>query len=485
MTKLDIGIILAYLVVMLAVGYIAKRKQKGIDDYYVAGRQRKTFSITCLWLCSWIGGSTIVGGTKISYEMGIAGCIVPLAICVGLLVYGLFFASKINALGKTRKYYTYSEMISDRYDQRSGNIATVTTILSYIAFTASQLTAISSILTVLTGLNKGISFILGTAVVIIYTTLGGYLAVTFTDWIQFILIILGVIILGLPLSMMHISPGELIADIPSSYWDFSRYGSWQAILGVFISTSFSFFTLMDSYTRTYAARDGKTAVKGTLLTIGPTLLIGIATLYIGMAAKLTFPQLSDPSQAMPIMMMKLFPSGIRGLMLIGILSAIMSTADISILSPSSSFCNDIYKKYITPGASPKQQLHVGMVSSVVIGGFAAWLAWYMQDIIGIIYIAFTLASANLFFPTVCGFFWKRGSAKASYYSMLLSLAAVLLWYGARGIGLKGSIFQWDPVWPGLAVSGVVYFLVSLWDPRDAAEDRKIEDFILAKPKNDI
>ncbi len=477
MASLDIGIVIAYFIVMFAIGFIANRKQNNMDDYYVAGRKRGTFSIMSLWLSSWIGGATILGTTQLSYSIGIGGMLYPVIICIGLLVFGLFAANRISCLGTKMMFITYPDMIEARYNKASASIAAISTILSYIAFTASQLVAAGSILSIITGWNMLPSYIIATIVVVVYTSFGGYLAVTFTDWIQFLIIFIGIVIVAFPMSLNRVPINALSEVLPASFFDIKQYGSWGSIIGLLLTTVFSFFTAMDSYTRMFAAKNGKVAKKGTLVSIVGVGFIALACTYLGFSARVLYPEIADSAQALPVLMMHFFPIGIRGVLLVAVLSAVMSTGDICILSASANFTNDIYKKYINKNASEKHLLKIGIITSLIVGISAAIMAWRMMNIISILYVAFTICSATLFIPTIFGFFWKRGTTAAGFWSMICSLIIVIFWYIAPNLGLTDGIFAYDAIWPGLIISTVLYFGISLTSSPSKEEKEKIEAFV--------
>lgn len=162
----------------------------------------------------------------------------------------------------------------------------------------------------------------------------------------------------------------------------------------------SFFTSMDSYTRCIAAKDAKTARTGTIYAAVLVFIIAGASTFLGMAGKLILPDLSSSNNVIAALVVELFPHGLKGLVLIGVLSAIMSTADISVLTGSASLTKDIYQRYINPNASDKTLLRVGLIASLFVGVLGAIFGWFTQDIMNILLITFTINSAGLFLPTI-------------------------------------------------------------------------------------
>ncbi len=473
---LDVFTIVVYLASMLLIGFMANRRQKSMEDYYVAGRRMGVFSVASLWLSSWVGGASVVGASGKAYDMGITAIWYVGIMAVGLLAFGLTFPALVKNVGDKLKNITYPDLIEARYGTPSRVAATVTTILAYIAYTASQFVAAGAILHVMTGWSTGVSFLVAAVITTAYTTAGGYLAVTYTDLVQVILLLVGIAFLGVPLAMHDMAAaGTGIASLPARYFDIGAWG-WPSIAALGVSMIFSFFTSMDSYTRCFAARDAKTARRGALLAIAGILIIAVSSTYLGLAAKVLLPDLVSGDNSLTELIIRLFPAGLRGLVLVGILAAIMSTGDICVLTASANVTNDIYHRFLNRDASDKKLLRMGMAVSLCVGVVSALFAWYMGDIISILFVAFTINSAGLFLPTVLGMFWKRASAKAAAGSMVTALLVVLFWYVAAHLG-AGGIFSVNPLWPGFLVSAAVFFGICIFGRQSPEEKARIEVFM--------
>lgn len=479
MTYLDIGIIVAYLVGMLLIGIYASKKQKGIDDYYVAGRNVGAFSLMCLWMSAWIGGASVMGTSSRAYEMGITAIWYVGIIAVGIIVFAFVMVKPIKRLGDKLNNLTFPDFIENRYDSKTRAATTVTTILAYIAYTGSQFVAGASILNVLTGWSLPVCFIVTTFVIVLYTSIGGFLAVTYTDLAQMILLFGGIVLLGVPLAMHHVSTNSLsFSTLPESYFNLGTWG-WPTIIALGVSTIFSFFTSMDSYTKCFAAKDEKTARRGTLMAAACVIIIALASTYLGLTAKLVLPDLASSSNSLAALVVEIFPAGVRGLVLVGILAAIMSTGDVCVLTASANITRDIYQRYINPKVEEKKLLVMSIASSFFIGILSAIFAWFNQDIINALFIAFTINSAGLFLPTVCGLFWKRSSSKAAFLSVLSSLIIVVIWYVGSLVS-SNPIFQVEALWPAFGISAVIYLIVCFAGKQSPEERKKAEAFIAAK-----
>lgn len=315
------------------------------------------FKIGALWMAGWIGGSSVIGTSSNSYSMGITGVWYVGEIAIGCVLFALVMAKPVKRASEVLQNITFPELIHARYDQKNSTMASITTILAMIGYTAAQFVAGASILNVLTGWNLGVCYILAAVVIVFYVSTGGLLAVTYTDIVQMALLLLGIVFLAVPLvgAQLHKMSANLVTDLPASFFDLGAWG-WPTILALGLSTIMSFFTSMDSYTRCIAARDAKTARTGTIYAAVLVFIIAGASTFLGMAGKLILPDLSSSNNVIAALVVELFPHGLKGLVLIGVLSAIMSTADISVLTGSASLTKDIYQRYINPNVSEKTLL---------------------------------------------------------------------------------------------------------------------------------
>jgi SSS family solute:Na+ symporter len=391
-------------------------------------------------------------------------------------------AKPIKRMSGLLNNITFPQLICARYDAKNGVMASITTILAMIGYTAAQFVSGAAILHVLTGWSLSVCYLIAVAVITFYVSTGGLLAVTYTDTVQMILLIVGVVILGVPFVSRSVEAAGLsFSDLPDSYYDLGAWG-WGTIIAFGLSTILSFFTCMDSYTRCIAAKNERAAKRGTIYAAVAVLVIAGASTYLGMAGKLLIPDIDSPNNIIAQLVIDVFPHGLKGLVLIGVLSAIMSTADISVLTGSASLTKDIYQRYVNPGASEKALLRIGLISSLLIGAVAAFFGWFNQNIMNILMITFTINSAGLFLPTVGGFFLKRSCSSGAFASMVSATVISIVWYvGAAFSDFK--IFQVDALWPAFGVSSLLYFIACILHKQTSEEKEKAEVFYKVARKN--
>jgi solute:Na+ symporter, SSS family len=224
---------------------------------------------------------------------------------------------------------------------------------------------------------------------------------------------------------------------------------------------------MDSFSRSFAARDAAAARRGALLAPVLMLPIALAVAWLGLAAAVLYPDPASSASILATFVLDRFPVGLKGLMVIGILSAVMSVASISVLTASANYARDIHQRYLRPDLPPSAMLRIGTLASLGAGGLGLLLAWKMRDIIDILQFGFTLNSAGLFLPTIAALWTDRIPASAAFWSTSASLATVIAWRVAADAG-AGGIFAIDPLWPGLLVSALLLGVLTAMHPRGAA-----------------
>ena len=461
LSTLDTGIIFAYLALMLAIGLYASRGQNTVKDYFVAGGKLGTFSIAFLWLASWVGGAAIVGGSAKAYEFGISGGWYITCMAIGCLLFGLFFAARVKRWGDEHQLLTYPDLIETRYDSRTRIVATITTIIAFIAYAAGQLAAAGAILSTLLGWDYSSSLLLASSIIVIYTATGGFLAVTYTDWVQFSLLFIGVVLVGIPIAIANGGTWEtLTTQLPPEHFNPTGWGV-PTMLALGVSLPLSFFVAMDSYTRIFAAKSARVAKHGTLLATIFLLPLAVGAVWLGMTAALLYPGVDNSNDILSRLVMDTFPVGLKGLMLVGILAALMSTADICILTAAANGSRDIYQRFFNPDVAPRKLFRISIGLAAIVGAASGLMAWQMRDIVGILLVAFTINTAALFVPTIAIVSSRRVNTAAAFWSITLALLTVIGWYVASAIDLA-PVFSLDPLWPGLIVSIAVFTGIGLF-----------------------
>jgi len=421
-----------------------------------------------------IGGGSSLGVVEKASNLGAAKWGLSaswyiLAMGVAFIIL-MFFAPKFRA----SEVKTVPEYFRKRYGKAAGLFTAITMILPLIGLTAGQFMASATILSVMLGIGWQLSLIIVALIVTTYAVMGGMWSVAITDFVQVALIILGMFI-AIPFSLKYGGGWDNIINnvSPEAFNLFSGIGGWKAIVALIIMYVSTFTVGQEAVSRYYSARDGKAAVRGSLLAaiingvyaFIPAVL-GIITLAIvNMNLVPSDTILSRGARyALPVLATLTMPSVIVGLLFSGIISATMSSADSDMLGAGSIFGNDIYKQYIKPQASDEEVIKVTRITMIFVGAFSLIVAIMATSIIDLLMFSFTLRAAGAFFPYVFGHYWKRASHAGAIASLIIGGIVSVLFERKWIPGL--TFFGWEeqPVIPGLVCALIVFLIFSFVMP---------------------
>ena len=446
---LGLIIIAVYFLGMIAIGVVSRRKIRGIDDFFVAGRRGSTLFITGSLLATIVGGSAAVGMAGLGFTQGLTGAWWLLVGSIGLVILGLFWAEKVRKFA----LYTLPELVEKQYDGRVALASSLLIIVAWIGVIAGQIIASGKILGVLGIGSPLLWMVLFTIVFIVYTVLGGQYAVIRTDALQAVIIFAG-IFGGLALVLSHLGGwGGLKAYLSPDQFAFpisSRFGGYE-LAKYLLLVGLTYAVGPDMYSRLFCAKDTKTAkvsVFWTALLIVP-LAFGIT--LIGMGASALFPQISS-EQALPMVLNGVLPPFLGGIVLAALLCAVMSSADTCLLSASTILTVDVIGRF-KPSLSQQEILSLSRWGIVVLGLCSLILALALKGIISALLFAYTIYTGGLILPVIAGFYKSR--------LRLTRLGALVAVIGGGSAALISKLFAIAYLDLGsLLICGLLLFLVS-------------------------
>ena len=456
-------IVVLYLLVMLFIGWYSSKKITSNTDCMVAGRRLGPFLMAGTLAATEIGGGSSLGVVQQGMQnhgISAAWYIMTMGFAFVILT---FLAPKFRAA--TVK--TVPEYFRRRYGKSAGLITAIIMLLPLIGLTAGQFIASSVILSTMLGISYKTAVIIVAVVVTIYSIMGGLWSVTLTDFIQVLLIIIGMII-AVPFAMnMAGGWGNVVANVPAETFDMFKGYSPMAVVSLTIMYVATFTVGQEAVSRYYAARDGKAAKQGSILAaiinfiyaFIPAIL-GIITLALINMGKFNAEDFADVGAryALPVLAMEAMPAVICGLLFAGIISATMSSSDSDLLGAGSIFANDIYRAVLKPDASSEEVMKVTKIVMAVVGVVSMFIALFnTSSLVTLLMFCFTLRAAGAFFPYVLGHYWT-GASLAGTIASLISGSVVVVYLekisGSMLFGMKVS----QPIIPGLVVA-LVFFLV--------------------------
>ena len=310
--------------------------------------------------------------------------------------------------------------------------------------------------------------IIFTLILLAYTTVGGMIAVVYTDLIQLIIMVIGTVV-AVPLAVSHFQslPNLLLYVDTIQPSTFTWEGMPPAAL---ITVGMAFFlgsvATPEKVTRLFAMKDMKTIRRGVLMTVILTSSLNLMVFILGLSAMVLFPMLPNGDLTMPIVAKAVLPPFIGTLMLAAITSAMMSTVDSLLLVAGSALSEDIYRSMIKPEATQQQRLKIARIGIFVVGviPLILVLAGIQEgELVQFIVILFTaLMGASFFVPVVGGVIWRRANKQGAIAAMIGGVTTSILWEALGDPGI-------EPILPGFVVALVLFVLVALVYPAPQSE----------------
>jgi SSS family solute:Na+ symporter len=450
----DYAVIVVYLAGMLGMGWWGMRRAKTKSEFLVAGRRLGPTMYSGTMAAIVLGGASTIGGVGLGYKFGLSGAWMVFTIGLGLLALSIFFSARIARL----KVYTVSEMLDLRYGGKAGLISGVEMWAYTLMLAVTSTIAYATIFDVLFDINRTASIILGGAIVVAYSTLGGMWSITLTDMVQFVVKTVGVLLLLLPIAVVKAGGfAEMKAQLPTEYFSPLGIGGETIFTYVLIYT-FGMLIGQDIWQRVFTARSDKVASYGGTVAGTYCLVYALAGAVIGTAARVLYPKLSNADDAFATIVKDELPIGVRGLVLAAALAAVMSTSSGALIACATVANNDIWSR-LRGLASRRGDDHdevKGNRAFILIMGIAViCIAIALNNVIEALTVAYNLLVGGLLVPILGGLLWKRGTVYGALASVVVGGVAVI------GLMASYGILANQPVYYGLLLSLAAYVIVSL------------------------
>src|SRR5699024_10333487 len=457
-------IVLCYLAAMVLIGFIASKRIKNDSDFLVAGRTMGPILLAGGLAATELGGGTSIGIVEKAYgEWGLSSIWYIITMAITFIVLAFIAPVLRGVLVKT-----VPEFFHKRYGEANGFVTTIILILPMIGLAAAQIIASSTILTVMTGWDFTVSTIVVTVVVVAYSTLGGMFALAYTDIVQIVIIVLGMILV-IPFALSNGGGWEYVtSSVPAEKWSLFDGMGIGTMIGLTVMYIGSFTVGQEVVQRYYSAKDAKSARRASYITSALYIFFAFVPAIIGIllfgmvqngAIDSAILSQYEGEYALPVMAMEVLPSAVIGILFAALISATMSSASSDLMAASTLFSNDIYKKYMKKTADTKEVLRITKITIIIVGTLEMIIAISdFGSIIDLLMFSFSVRAGGAFLPFLFGHFWKKASSSASMMSLIfgsLTIAAV-----ENGII---PFFDLEPILLGLPVSAVLFFGISyIW-----------------------
>ena len=474
---IDIAIIVFYLVSMLAFGFWGKTRTKDSADFLVAGRRLGPALYTGTMAAVVLGGASTVGGVGLGYKFGISGMWLVVSIAVGLLLLSLVFAGRIQRL----KVYTVAQMLKLRYGVDATAASGIVMVAYTLMLSVTSTIAYATVFNVLFNTNRTLSVIIGGAIVMLYSSIGGMWSITLTDMVQFVLKTIGIFFLLLPFTWNKAGGFEGIKErAGDTVFDLGAIGI-PTIITFFVVYSFGMLIGQDIWQRVFTARSPGVAKWGGTTAAIYCVLYGVAGAVIGMAASTFLPDVKAKDDVYAQIAETILPVGISGIVLAAAVAAMMSTASGALIATATVAKTDVKPLLLRliGRDAPQEQtaerdVHSDRLYVVVLGIAVIVIAALLNDVVSALTIAYDILVGGLLVAILGGFLWKRATGAGALWSMGVGTVVTL-----GTMFAVGDVLANEPIYYGLAASLVAYVVASLLTKRTSADVLQVWDDRLA------
>ena len=471
---IDISVFIVYFISMIGIGYYFFKKNKNTDDYYVGGRDMGSWHIGLSVVATDVGGGFSIGLGGLGFLMGISGSWMLFTGLIGAWLAAVFLIPKVSILSKQLNFLTFPQLFQHYYNGRVALLAGIISAIGYIGFTSSQLLAGAKLASAtFLELDLNIALLLMGVIAVGYTVIGGLKAVIYTDTVQWIILMGGLIFIGIPLGFKAIGGMEAIqASVSKDFLSLSNIAP-VTFLNWLITIVPIWFVGMTLYQRIYACRDEQTAKRAWYIAgLFEYPIMAFMGVLLGLFARVAAEQgmfeyagyanavSMDAEMGLPMLLRTVLPIGLMGLMLSAYFSAIMSTADSCLMAASGNVVTDILDRLLPRQLNATENLRYSQLATLIIGVLALSLATLMQNVLELMLMSYAFMVSGLFVPVIGALFWKHSTPDAAFWAMLLgggTTTILILTNISLPMGLDANV-------GGIIISAIVFIAISLGFP---------------------
>jgi len=450
-----IWFVILYWVISVGIGLYAARYVSSSKDFALAGRSLPMYVVTATVFATWFGSETVLGISSTFVKEGLKGVVAdPFGSSLCLILVGLFFARPLYRMNLLT--------IGDYYKQRYGRgieiLVTLCIVISYLGWVAAQIKALGLVFNVVSGgyisLNAGM--MIGAASVLVYTLMGGMWSVAITDFLQMIIIVIGMLYIGWEVSGMVGGAGAVISHAAQNgkleFWPAPTGREMLWFIAAWITMMLGSIPQQDVFQRVSSSKNERIAGSASVLGGVMYFCFAFIPMFLAYSATLIDPKMvaglidKDPQLILPTLIMTKVPVFAQVMFFGALLSAIKSCASATLLAPSVTFTENILKE-IFPKQSDKQFL---LTMRAVVLAFTVIVTMFAMNTESSIYKmvenAYKITLVAAFVPLAFGLYWKRATRQGAWAAMLLGLFS---WMALEVLAPEGL---WPPQLVGVLAS---------------------------------
>lgn len=477
-----------YIGLVLAVGivfFVKGRKSAGGDkDYFLGGRQMNGWVAALSAGASDMSAWVLMGLPGSIYLYGMGQVWISVGLLIGTILAWNFVAPGLRRFSiKADDAITIPQYLTRRFKVQNPALQIVSAIIfivAYCVYAASSIVACGDLFNTIFGMDKTVAMVGATIIIVLYTFLGGFNAVCWTDFFQGMLMLAALMLTPIvavgAMNMVDFAPMAEVVT-PENYYNILSSGKldWTSIADILsgLGWGLGYFGMPHILVRYMSIKSEKEMKKSKVIGITWTaIILTMASIVALVGHQFVGTYLAEGSQSMifVVMVRKLFPAFIAGLLLSAILAASMSTADSQLLLSTSAFTSDVYKPIFRKKASNKEILWAGriMVAIIAVIALAIALNPNCAGIMALVECAWAAFGASFGPVILLSLYWKRFTYKGALAGIVVGFLVDALWYAF----LSGSTGLYEII-PGFICGAVAAVVVSLIDKEPSEEVKQL------------
>jgi SSS family solute:Na+ symporter len=427
--------VIAYWIISVGIGLYAATRVHNTRDFAIAGRGLPFYMVTATVFATWFGSETVLGIPATFLKEGLHGVVAdPFGASMCLILVGLFFAAPLYRMN----LLTIGDFYKKKFGRGVEVLTTIAIVISYLGWVGAQITALGLVFNVVSAgeISKLTGMWIGSGTILIYTFFGGMWAVAVTDFLQMIIIVIGMLYIGGSVSNMVGGVGTVV----NHALDAGKFDFWPALdakeiiafAAAWVTMMFGSIPQQDVFQRVQSSKTENIAIWATVFGGCLYFVFAFVPMFLAYSATLLDPKMvsdlidTDPQMILPTLVMRHAPLFAQVMFFGALLSAIKSCASATLLAPSVTFTENILKPMLGQKLSDRHLLYAMRAVTVV---FTIMVTIYAMNskasIFKMVENAYQITLVAAFIPLLGGVYWKRSTNQGALAAIFCGLSVWL------------------------------------------------------------
>ena len=457
--------VIAYWVISVGIGLWASLRVHNTKDFAIAGRHLPFYMVTATVFATWFGSETVLGIPATFLKENLHGVIAdPFGSSLCLILVGLFFAAPLYRM----KLLTIGDFYKKRFGRSAEILTTIAIVISYLGWVGAQITALGLVFNVVSdgGISRFTGMWIGSITILIYTFFGGMWAVAITDFIQMIIIVLGMLYIGGEVSGMAGGVGAVfhhaVQEGKFHFWPESNVKDIIAFGTAWITMMLGSIPQQDVFQRVQSSKTERIAVWGSVTGGALYFVFAFVPMFLAYSATMIDPSMvaslidEDPQLILPRLVLEKAPLFAQVMFFGALLSAIKSCASATLLAPSVTFTENILKPMMGKISDKKLLLAMRLVTVSFTVLVTIYAMHSDASIFKMVENAYQVTLVAAFVPLFAGVYWKKATNQGALFSII---GGLVVWIASSLFGSEDPFLP--PQFAGLICSALGMVVGSL------------------------